>query len=86
MILKRVEHSDKCTRGVLIHEDEIIALTLENPWRDNTPNISCIPIGTYLCKRVDSPKFGDTFEVSDVSGRTHILFHSGKVALLFLLY
>ncbi len=78
MILKRVEHGDKCTRGVLIHDDKIIALTLENPWRDNTPNLSCIPIGTYLCKRVNSPRFKETFEVTGVDGRTHILFHSGN--------
>ncbi len=79
MILKRVEHSDKCTRGVLIYDDEIIALTLENPWKDNTKNISCIPIGTYLCEWVDSPKFGHTFEITGVKGRTHILFHPGNV-------
>ena len=78
MILKRVEHSDKCTRGVLIHDDKIIAVTLENPWKDNSPNISCIPFGIYMCKRVTSPRFGNTFEVANVEGRTHILFHSGN--------
>ena len=79
MILKRFEQTDKVTRGVLIHENNAIALTLENPWKGNTPNISCIPTGIYLCKRIDSPRFGETFEVTDVEGRTHILFHSGNV-------
>lgn len=79
MILKRFEQTDKVTRGVLIYENNAIALTLENPWKGNTPNISCIPTGTYLCKRVDSPRFGETFEVTDVDDRTHILFHSGNV-------
>jgi hypothetical protein len=59
-------------------EDLPIAVTLENPWIDNLPRVSCIPCGLYLCKRVDSPKFGDTFEICDVAERTHILFHSGN--------
>jgi hypothetical protein len=28
---------------------------------------------------VNSPKFGDTFEVTDVPGRSHILFHKGNL-------
>ncbi len=52
--------------------------TLENPWLDNERYISCIPKGTYTCKRVDSPKYNDTFEVMDVEGRDHILFHHGN--------
>ncbi len=79
MILKRVEHTDKCTRGVLLHDDKIIAVTLENPWKDNTPNISCVPIEIYECRRTQSPRFGETFEVANVDGRTHILFHLGNV-------
>lgn len=47
---------------------------------DNQQNISCIPAGTYICKRVISPKFGETFEVTYVPGRSHILFHKGNLA------
>jgi len=61
-----------------ITEDIPVAVTLENPWIDNLPRVSCIPCGLYLCKRIDSPKFGDTFEICDVPERTHILFHSGN--------
>ena len=46
---------------------------------NNKTGISCIPAGAYTCKRVDSPKFGDTFEVIDVDGRSHILFHKGNL-------
>jgi hypothetical protein len=52
--------------------------TVEEEWQDNRPFISCIPASPpegYLCKRVQSPKFGNTFEVTSVPGRTHILFH-----------
>lgn len=56
-------------------------VTLELPWRDNKRGISCIPAGEYICRRVDSPRFGDTFEVCDVPGRSAILFHAGNSAL-----
>lgn len=49
--------------------------TLERPWVNNEVNISCVPEGKYICKRVDSPKHGITFEVTDVKGRTYINIH-----------
>lgn len=54
------------------------AVTLEPPWLNNEPNISCIPSGVYLIKRVNSPKFGDVFEVTNVEDRENILFHWGN--------
>ena len=51
-------------------------ITVEEEWQDNQPNISCIPTGTYVCRRVQSPKFGNTFEVTEVPGRSHILLHA----------
>jgi len=74
----RMEQSEEGTYGVLKINGRVICLTLERPWENNKPNVSCIPEGIYLCKRVKSPKFGDTFEVTDVPGRTHILFHKGN--------
>ena len=53
-------------------------VTVERPWADNRPQESCIPLGEYLCKRVNSPKFGETFEITNVPGRTHILIHKGN--------
>jgi len=55
-----------------------ICLTLEPDWKNNEPFMSCIPSGTYMIKRVESPKHGITFEVTGVNGRTHILFHKGN--------
>lgn len=49
--------------------------TLEEEDRGNARNVSSIPLGTYVCRRVDSPGFGKTFEVTGVPGRSHILFH-----------
>jgi hypothetical protein len=78
--LIRVATSEKGTFGVLIDQEENMpfALTLELPWEDNQVNISCIPPGIYLCDTVNSPRFGYTFQVSHVEGRSHILFHRGN--------
>ena len=76
--LKRVAENEDATFGVLINGDTPFAITLEPSWEDNKKGISCIPSGPYSCKRVKSPRFGDTFEILDVEGRTHILFHKGN--------
>ena len=74
----RVEQGPSGTFGVLKINGECVCLTLERPWEDNKPNASCIPSGVYKCKRVVSPRVGSTFEVKDVPGRSHILFHTGN--------
>jgi hypothetical protein len=79
--LKLITHSNNlCTIGKLGYDNEIICQTIERPWLDNKVNISCIPAGIYQVKPVKSPKFGDTFEVCDVPGRTHILIHKSNRA------
>ena len=50
--------------------------TLELPWLDNHPFISCIPAGEYWIKRRWSPKLGNHLKVLDVPDRTDILIHS----------
>lgn len=53
--------------------------TAEEEWLDNAPNVSCIPAGTYLCRRTLFHKHGyETFEVTNVPGRSHILIHPGN--------
>lgn len=76
--LIRVGQSSRGTFGVLRYGQAPFAVTLERPWDDNKENISCIPAGRYRCRRVKSPKFGDTYEVCDVPGRSHVLFHRGN--------
>lgn len=84
MIIKRVITGNQGTFGVIIFENIPFALTLEREWLDNRPSIngvpgSCIPAGEYFCKRVNSPNFGNTFEVKAVPNRSHILFHKGNL-------
>lgn len=73
--LKRVTQSSEGTFGVLITGGRCIAVTIELPWKGNQKFVSSIPFGQYVCKRVESPKYGNTFQVMDVRGRTGILFH-----------
>jgi hypothetical protein len=82
LILQRVGGGKNLTQGVLktASDDIAFAVTLELPWRDNQRQISRIPAGKYLCKRVNSPKFGNTFEITGVKGRGDILFHGGNTA------
>ena len=79
MILKRIALTKYGTFGVLLYSGIPFAVTLEREWNGNQRNISCIPAGIYTCKRITSPTFGETFEVTDVPGRSHILFHKGNL-------
>lgn len=76
--LKTVGQSEHGTFGALVFEAVPFALTLELPWHDNAEDISCIPGGLYLCKRIVSPHFGDVFEIQNVPGRSHILLHKAN--------
>lgn len=73
----RSESSDHGTFGALCIGDEILMVG-ELPWKNNQRNVSCIPMGTYLCKMMLSPKFGMVYHIIDVPGRSHILFHVGN--------
>jgi len=82
LTIKRIASVEAGTFGVFLNKYGVpFALTAERPWLDNAVSVSCIPVGTYNCKRVQSPKFGDTFEVEGVEGRTHILFHKGNIPM-----
>ena len=78
MTLKRVLITDDGVIGVLTCGNAPVCLTLEEEWKDNARSISCIPAGSYLCKRVVTPRHGETFEVMNVPGRSSILIHSGN--------
>lgn len=55
--------------------------TIECPWRNNLPNISCIPAGEYECEMTWSTAFNKPlYLVKDVRGRSGVRIHSGNVA------
>lgn len=56
-----------------------IAVTLEEPWKENRRNVSCIPAASYVAYRRRSPKRGyDLFELLKVPGRSNIEIHIGN--------
>lgn len=87
LFLARVAYHPDGTFGVLLHQEAPlmpltpIATTCEEVWAFNQRNASCIPAGRYECRRVNSPKFGNTWEVSNVPGRSAILMHKGNTTL-----
>lgn len=52
--------------------------SVELPWRSNMTGKSCIPVGSYRCEMVNSPRFGRVYGVRDVPGRSNILIHAAN--------
>lgn len=67
------------TFGVMLDDNLPFCVTIEREWLNNGKSVSCIPDGNYTCRRVDSPKFGNTFKVTNVLKRSEILFHKGNI-------
>lgn len=78
VILRREILSNKAVLGVMELNNKEICRTLENPWLNNEPFVSCIPCGKYIAKKYSSQKYKDVWEVQDVSNRSKILIHIGN--------
>jgi len=77
--LERLAYLPFCTIGRLLAGNEAWA-TIERPWVNNEPNISCIPEGVYTCSKYSSRRFPRTYQVDDVVNRSYILFHVANQA------
>lgn len=75
----RLESGPEGTFGVLRIDKQVFCATLEPRTNGNQQSASCIPSQPYICAPVESPKFGATFEIKNVPGRSHILFHAGNM-------
>ena len=75
-------YADQATMGrMTLPSGEVIA-SLELPWRQNQPNVSCIPPGVYVARwlpRSGSGKYRRVWHVQDVPGRSGILIHGGNL-------
>lgn len=85
LILRRKKYLEEGIFGELSDTSgKIIAITLEHAYPDASGLLSPkIPNGTFICLRGQhqlehSPQPFATFEVSDVPGHSHILFHPGN--------
>ena len=77
--ITRKTSTDKETIGELRSDDGKFGCdTLELAWKNNQRNISCIPTGEYIVKRVFSFKFGWVYEVQNVPNRSAIYLHQGN--------
>ncbi len=78
--LTRLRQTDQGTEGFLtLPELGFACFTLELPWRENRPCVSCIPPGTYpLGWRVTCRR--STYHIRNVPKRSYILIHSGNYA------
>lgn len=77
--LIRIRSSNQGTLGYWIAGD-FDARTIELPWKDNRPNISCIPAGIYKCIYRYSKKYKHHYHLTNVKGRSWVLTHSGNLA------
>ncbi len=64
---------ERGTFGVL-YGDGFHCDTMERPWKDNVPFMSCIPTGRYLVSRDYTGKH-HYFSIKGVAGRTEIEIH-----------
>ena len=78
-ILQRQHESDQGTLGLLSGAGLAPVFVMEPPWRDNARNRSCIPAGLYEVVPHLSPRHRRCLLVTQVPGRSHILFHAGNL-------
>lgn len=57
------------------HGGAFEAYSVERPWLENQPFLSCILAGLYPLQRFHSSRFGQVWQVCQVPGRDHILIH-----------
>jgi hypothetical protein len=82
--LKRLAFLDDCTLGVLSIGNIPFCFTVERPWLNNAPNISCIPAASYPIKWVDTQTAGNRhgrgLGVENVPERSLIRIHVANTA------
>jgi hypothetical protein len=77
-ILQRERQDAYGTHGAMFRDGVEVCRTLEEPWRDNQPKVSCIPPGVYKCAPHNGFHFRDVWKVENVPGRSAILIHAGN--------
>lgn len=73
-ILQRIKHASHGTPGELILPGGQEFCTVEAPWQDNKPFVSCVPAGTYRVRRDNVGRF-NYYVLLDVPERSDIELH-----------
>jgi hypothetical protein len=79
LVLLRTYHAHG-TNGKLYSNEAFQCYTIELPWKDNQPKVSCIPEGRYRLKKRYSPRFQHHILIEHVAGRSLILIHPANDA------
>lgn len=84
LILERQRFTDKSIGGSFYADGEFICYSLERPWADNKPFVSCIPKGVYTLEPHEYKGKINTFAlVNEELGVTHWQEnHSTRYAIL----
>lgn len=82
MIVQRFLQTEDFTAGFVEFGGNTY-YTLERPWLNNSPNVSCIPHGIYEVvpygwKEGHHTKFKRTYHIKNVIDRSYILMHAGN--------
>lgn len=86
LVLERFGYMPFGTYGKLKFPTGEVFYTVERPWLDNTPSLSCIPEDTYalglryspVVNKTSGGEFKEGWEVLDVPDRTYIMLHPGN--------
>jgi len=78
VLLKRGYKGKDCTLGKMYFGENVVE-TLELPWKDNLPKVSCIPDGEYEVEKTYSPSFKkQLWLIKNVPNRSGIRIHSAN--------
>lgn len=78
--LERFESSDAGTFGT-VYANGLELVSAELPWRQNQPDVSCIPEGTYEARWCFSPRLQQySYLLRDVPAREGIRIHAANFA------
>lgn len=78
-ILQRMESGSQGTFGIIV-AGQLALYTGEPPWRDNQPNISCVPASTYWAQITYSPHFGrGLYLLNPTAPRSGIRIHPANL-------
>jgi hypothetical protein len=85
-VLIRQYEEEGATRGTIYFPDIGLFHTLEEPWKDNQPQISCIPVGRYEMvphgwEKNSKRHIKNVWQCLPVPGRKGILIHIGNTTL-----
>lgn len=86
LTLSRFADLPTCTLGRIITDDGPSFYTMEPPWQNNAPRVSCIPPGSYtlawvksnLTAMITAHRIENAWRLLDVPSRSDIVIHPGN--------